>query len=57
MKRSPLSENETYKILETRIPFAHVKDGFVFLCDFYGVHLIFQDESCTSKVSVFRQED
>ena len=39
------------------IPFGKLKDKLTYLCDYYGVNLIRQEESYTSKASFFDRDD
>ena len=39
------------------IPFGKLKDKLTYLCEYYGIHLIRQEESYTSKASFFDGDD
>ena len=54
-KRSKLSKRNNQNFVN--IPFGKLKDKLEYLSEYYGIHLIKQEESYTSKASFFDKDD
>ena len=54
-KRSKLSKRNNQNFVT--IPFGKLKDKLTYLCEYYGINLIRQEESYTSKASFFDGDD